>query len=94
MGFNNFHYYATLFKNRHYFIFMGRPATRPTALKDGFYIEIRNKGSKSGVKLYSGTKLQMNRAIKMYERSKEVIILGESVNGKFVDKEPKLHVAD
>ena len=49
---------------------MGRPATRPTKLKDGFYIEIRNKGSKSGVKLYSGTKLQMHRAIKMYERSK------------------------
>jgi hypothetical protein len=73
---------------------MGRPATRPTALKDGFYIEIRNKGSKSGVKLYSGTKLQMHRAIKMYERSKQVIILGESVNGKFVDKDPKLHVAD
>jgi len=74
-------------------IFMGRPATRPTALKDGFYIEIRNKGSRSGVKLYSGTKLQMHRAIKMYERSKEVIILGESVNGKFVDKDPKVHVA-
>jgi len=85
-----FQYYALIFKQT--FIFMGRPATRPTALKDGFYIEIRNKGSKSGVKLYSGTKLQMHRAIKMYERSKEVIILGESVNGKFVDKNPKLHV--
>lgn len=73
---------------------MGRPATRPTKLKDGYYIEIRNKGSKSGgIKLYSATKLQMHRAIKMYERSKEVIILGESVNGKFVDKEPVLHVA-
>ncbi len=73
---------------------MGRPATRPTALKDGYYIEIRNKGSKSGVKLYSGTKVQMERAIKMYERSKEVIILGESVNGKFVNKDPKVHTAD
>ncbi len=83
---------CTTFKTHIYF--MGRPATRPTKLKDGYYIEIRNKGSKSGVKLYSGTKLQMHRAIKMYERSKEVIILGESVNGKFVDKEPKLHVVD
>jgi hypothetical protein len=36
----------------------------------------------------------MHRAIKMYERSKEVIILGESVDGKFVDKEPTVHVAD
>ncbi len=73
---------------------MGRPATKPTKLKDGYYIEIRNKGSKTGVKLYSQSKLQMHRAIKMYERSKEVIILGESVNGKFVDKEPVLHVVE
>lgn len=87
-----FSYYALLLK--HTLLFMGRPATRPTKLKDGYYIEIRNKGSRSGVKLYSGTKLQMHRAIKMYERSKEVIILGKSVDGKFVDKEPKLHVAD
>lgn len=70
---------------------MGRPATRPTKLKDGYYIEIRNKGAKSGVKIYSSNKLQMHRAIKMYERSKEVIILGESVNGKFVEKDPVLH---
>ena len=73
---------------------MGRPATRPTKLKDGYYIEIRNKGSKSGVKLYSQSKLQMHRAIKMYERTKEVIILGESVDGKFVEKEPVLHIVD
>jgi len=73
---------------------MGRPATRPTKLKDGFYIEIRNKGSRSGVKLYSDNEMQMNRTIKIYERSKEVIILGESKNGKFVDKEPKVHVAE
>lgn len=73
---------------------MGRPATRPTKLKDGFYIEIRNKGSRSGVKIYSATKFQMDRAIKMYERSKEVYILGESVDGKFVDKQPTIHVVD
>ena len=72
---------------------MGRPATRPTKLKDGYYIEIRNKGDKSGVKIYSATKLQMERAIRMYERSKQVYILGESVNGKFVVKEPVLHIA-
>ena len=71
---------------------MGRPATRPTKLKDGFYIEIRNKGSRSGVKLYNATEMQMERSIKMYERSKEVIILGECVNGKVLYKEPKMHV--
>lgn len=73
---------------------MGRPATRPTKLKDGFYIEIRNKGSKSGVKLHNPTKFHMDRAIKMYERTKEVIILGELINGKFVNKEAKVHVTD
>lgn len=71
---------------------MGRPATRPTKLKDGFYIEIRNKGAKSGVKIYSQNKFQMERSIKVYERSKEVYILGECVNGKFLVKEAKLHV--
>jgi hypothetical protein len=73
---------------------MGRPATKPTKLKDGFYIEIRNKGSKSGVKLYNATKLQMERTIAMYERSKEVVVLGECVDGKFLDKSPSTHVPD
>lgn len=71
---------------------MGRPATKPTKLKDGYYIEIRNRGSKSGVKLYNATEMHMERSIKMYERSKDVIILGECVNGKFVNKDPKVHV--
>jgi hypothetical protein len=30
---------------------MGRPATKPIELRDGFYIEIRNKGSKSGIRI-------------------------------------------
>ncbi len=70
---------------------MGRPATRPTKLKDGFYIEIKNKGARSGIKLYSHTEEQMQRTIKMYERTKEVVILGESIDGKFVDKTPTTH---
>lgn len=72
---------------------MGRPATKPKKLKDGYYIEIRNKGAKSGIKLYSSTEDQMNRTIKTYERSKEVVILGESKNGKFVNSEA-LHVVN
>jgi len=72
---------------------MGRPATKPKKLKDGFYLEIRNKGSKTGgVKLYRDSRAQMLRTIKEYERSKDILILGESVNGKFVDEEPVLHV--
>lgn len=70
---------------------MGRPATKPKKLKDGYYIEIKNKGDKSGIKVYSPTKMQMQRAIKMYERSKEIVILGESKNGKWVNDKPIPH---
>ncbi|MGR7814413.1 hypothetical protein [Lacinutrix undariae] len=73
---------------------MGRPATKPKKLKDGFYLEIRNKGSKTGIKLYRETKDQMLRTIKEYEQVKEVLILGESKNGKWVNKEPIVHVLE
>ncbi len=65
---------------------MGRPPTRPKKLRDGFYIEIRNKGAKSGIKLRRDTKEQMLAAVKEYEKIKEVIVLGEFKNGKMVNK--------
>jgi len=68
---------------------MGRPPTRPKALRDGFYIEIRNKGSKSGIKLRRDTKEEMTRAAKEYAKTKEVVILGEFVKGKSVKKVKK-----
>jgi len=68
---------------------MGRPPTKPKKLKDGFYIEVRNKGSKSGIKVRRDTRDMMMRAVKEYERSKEVIILGELVNGKFIELDKK-----
>ncbi len=61
---------------------MGRPATKPTKLKDGFYIEVRNKGERSGIKLRRDTKEAMLLAIKEYERVKDVTVLGEAKNGK------------
>lgn len=61
---------------------MGRPATKPTKLKDGYYIEVRNKGSKSGIKIRRDSKEAMMTAIKDYERVKDVIVLGKSKNGK------------
>lgn len=64
---------------------MGRPSTRPRDLKDGFYIEIRNKGSKTGIKIRRDTREQMLTAIKEYEKSKDVVVLGEYVKGKPVD---------
>ena len=63
---------------------MGRPSTKPKDLKDGFYIEIRNKGAKSGIKIRRDTKAQMLTAIKEYKKIKEVEVLGESKNGKWV----------
>ncbi len=65
---------------------MGRPATKPTELRDGFYIEIRNRGSKAGVKIRRDTKEQMLLAIKDYEKSKDVIVIGEVSKGKILDK--------
>ena len=64
---------------------MGRPATKPAELKDGYYIEIRNKNSNTGVKIRRDNSDQMYRAAKEYEKSKEVTILGKFKNGKAVN---------
>jgi len=57
----------------------GRPMTRQIKLMDGFYIEVRNRGSRErGIKIRSTDKSEMENTIKQYERNrKEVIILGE-----------------
>ncbi len=65
---------------------MGRPPTRPGRLKDGFYIEVRTKGSNSGIKLRSDTLEEMNQAAAHYKKTKEVNILGEYINGKPTSK--------
>ena len=65
---------------------MGRPPTKPKKLKDGFYIEVRNKRAASGVKVRRDTKEQMELAIKEYERTKEIIVIGEIKNGKPLNK--------
>lgn len=66
---------------------MGRPSTREKKLKDGFYIEVRNKGARSGIKLRRESLEEMQDAVESYSRSKDIIMLGESKNGKWVDKE-------
>lgn len=66
---------------------MGRPSTREKKLKDGFYIEVRNKGSKSGIKLRRESIEEMDKTILEYEKSKDIVILGESRNGKWMGKE-------
>ena len=69
---------------------MGRPPTKPKKLKDGYYIEVRNMGSKSGIKIRRDNEKELQHAIEEYERTKEVIILGELINGKW-QKEAKVH---
>lgn len=64
---------------------MGRPATKPARLKDGFYIEVKNQGS-GGILIRRDTKDQMILAAEDYSRMKEVTILGEMKNDKWVDK--------
>ena len=64
---------------------MGRPPTKPKKLRDGFYIEVRNKRSSSGVKVRRDTREQMHMAIKEYERTKDVIVIGEIQDGIPID---------
>jgi hypothetical protein len=68
---------------------MGRPPTLPLKKKDGWYLEIRNKGAKTGTVLIRDTEEAMLLAAKMYQNTKDVILLGEHKNGKPVDKSEK-----
>lgn len=60
----------------------GRPSTRPTNLKDGYYIETRSMGGGSGIKIRRETEAEMLRAAAEYSKMKEVKVLGEYKNGK------------
>ena len=68
---------------------MGRPPTKPKELRDGFYVEIRNKGARTGIKIRRDNKQQMMFAVKEYEKNKEVTVLGEFKNGKSIDSVKK-----
>lgn len=62
----------------------GRPPTRPPVLKDGFYIEVRNRGMDpgTGIKIRKDTKEDMLAAADEYRKTKLVIILGEYIDGE------------
>ncbi|MEQ8304902.1 MAG: hypothetical protein RIB47_16020 [Cyclobacteriaceae bacterium] len=71
---------------------MGRPPVLPKKKKDGFYLDIRNKGAKSGIIIIRDSEKEMMQAVRQYENTKDVIILGEHKNGKRVDeKRKKVH---
>lgn len=68
----------------------GRPPVRPVRLKDGFYIEVFEKGSKTGMKIRSDSKPNMQAAADRYNSSKKVVILGEYRDGvPFVTEKQK-----
>ena len=66
---------------------MGRPATKPAKLRDGFYIEVKNAGT-GGVLVRRDTREQMIMAAEDYSRVKVVNILGEMRSDKWI-KEKK-----
>jgi hypothetical protein len=68
---------------------MGRPAVLPKKKKDGFWLEVRNKGADSGTILIRDTYEAMMQAAKMYQNTKDVYILGEHKNGKKVENKEK-----
>ncbi|HLP49472.1 MAG TPA: hypothetical protein VK154_01170 [Chitinophagales bacterium] len=67
---------------------MGRPPTKPKRFKDGFYIEVRNKGANAGMKIHFDTQYEMEEAAAMYGKSKEVVVLGEHKKDKWLNEEP------
>lgn len=65
---------------------MGRPPILPKKKKDGFYIEIKNKGAKSGgIIIIRDTEVAMMQAVRQYQGTKDVTILGEHRHGKKVE---------
>lgn len=68
---------------------MGRPPTKPKRFKDGFYIEVRNKGAGIGMKIHFETLREMEAAAAMYGNGKEVIILGEHRKDRWLNEEPE-----
>lgn len=59
----------------------GRPTVRQVELRDGFYIEVCNKGANKGVKIRSENQAAMDDAAERYAKGKHVIILGEYKGG-------------
>ena len=61
---------------------MGRPATKPVSLKDGYYIEVKNNGTGKGIIIRRDNIDQIKQAMSKYESTYKVIFLGEMSKGK------------
>jgi hypothetical protein len=54
-------------------------------LKDGFYFEVKNKNSNDGIKMMRESKKEVDIAMEMYKKVKEVTYLGQVRDNKFVN---------
>ncbi len=63
---------------------MARPSTRGVRLKDGFYIEVRNKGAQSGIKIRRESYEDAQLALNNYSKLHDVQYIGKVENGKVV----------
>lgn len=67
----------------------GRPSLAPVQLKDGFYIEVCDKGANKGMKIWNATEKAMLDAAHLYAGHKTVIVLGRYTEGAFKDAPPR-----
>lgn len=67
----------------------GRPVTRQRELREGFYLELKTKGSNSPVKIRRESKAEIEVAIEQYGKSKEVVYLGQVKDGTWQDGKNK-----
>tara|TARA_B110000438_G_C15318793_1_gene438579 strand:+ start:235 stop:462 length:228 start_codon:yes stop_codon:yes gene_type:complete len=67
----------------------GRPSTKPPKLKDGFYIELKMKGSSSSIKIIRKNMEEVERAIAQYSKNKMTRYLGQVKNGQWLDGDNK-----
>jgi hypothetical protein len=65
----------------------------PIQLKNGFYIEVCNKGSKTGIKIHCTDQRTMQDAIDSYKDFKTVLALGEYKDGIPILKHARLWVS-
>lgn len=67
----------------------GRPATKQAELKEGFYIELKTKGSNTPVKIRRDSMDEVDLAIEQYGKNKVVTYLGQVKGGKWMDGKNK-----
>jgi hypothetical protein len=64
---------------------LGRPATTPVKLKDGYYLELRHKGENKGIKMRRDSIDHIRVSIRKYKPYYEVHFYGLVKKGKVVD---------